>query len=242
MSGVWRRPVARVYSYNLDRGGNAVCCESDLRRDHPEPQRSTDFNNQQIRSGDYNGLMGREHRDQQLGYTDLTGLRDRHRADRHSQRERRACTEFPQARSTSYKNYNSSNKTSETAELIDRSSLQADISLNSHRQTMFDLDNRPYIAKSNTVRENDDVSKRMADIRMTPYRGEELQQEYQASQQSRARLTSLNRELESITRNNMAYRSNYGKTARQLAKEAMDDEKMSSSYKKTRKIAIQSSA
>jgi len=246
--------VARVYSYNLDRGGNAVSSDNyrchataDLQQGYrAEPQ--VDDNSASDLSSAFN-------------YSERMNL---HRANRDLDRARRACTEF--AGSSGYSNYSNAKQSENTSELhrseqrsqltelhrseqrsqltnlLDKSAVQADVTLNNHRQTMFDLENSPYIRKSNLLRENDDICKRVADIRMTPWRGDEMQQEYQAAQQSRARLTSLNRELDNITRSNMKYRSSYNKTAAQLAKEALQANRSSSVYKKTRKVVTQSSA
>ena len=61
--------------------------------------------------------------------------------------------------------------------------------------------------KSHTRRYEDNISKKMADIRMSPWRGEELDAEYTSSQEARARITGLERQLHDITRASMAYRS-----------------------------------
>ena len=56
-------------------------------------------------------------------------------------------------------------------------------------------------------RYEDNISKKMADIRMSPWRGDELDAEYTSSQEARARITGLERQLHDITRTSMAYRS-----------------------------------
>jgi len=242
MSGVWKRPVARVYSYNLDRGGNAV--SSDNYRCHATADLQQGYRAMpQVDDNSASDLSSA------FNYSERMNL---HRANRDLDRARRACTEF--AGSSGYSNFSNDKQSENTSELhtseqrsqltnlLDKSAVQADVTLNNHRQTMFDLENRPYIRRSNLLRENDDICKRVADIRMTPWRGDEMQQEYQAAQQSRARLTSLNRELDNITRSNMKYRSSYNKTAAQLAKEALQADRSSSVYKKTRKVVTQSSA
>ena len=61
--------------------------------------------------------------------------------------------------------------------------------------------------KSHTRRYEDNISKKMADIRMSPWRGEELDAEYSSSQEARARITGLERQLRDITTSSMAYRS-----------------------------------
>ena len=60
--------------------------------------------------------------------------------------------------------------------------------------------------KSHTRRYEDNISKKMADIRMSPWRGQELEAEYSSSQEARARITGLEREMQDITRSSMAYR------------------------------------
>ena len=54
---------------------------------------------------------------------------------------------------------------------------------------------------------NDTLYKKMADIRMSPWRdGVEFDQEYKSNKESRARITGLERELHQITLDSMAYR------------------------------------
>ena len=60
--------------------------------------------------------------------------------------------------------------------------------------------------KSHTRRYEDNISKKMADIRMSPWRGEELDTECLSSQETRARISGLQRELHDLTRSSMAYR------------------------------------
>ena len=55
-------------------------------------------------------------------------------------------------------------------------------------------------------RYEDNISKKMADIRMSPWRGEELDSEYKSATEARARMSGLERELSEITRNSMTYR------------------------------------
>ena len=55
-------------------------------------------------------------------------------------------------------------------------------------------------------RYEDNISKKMADIRMSPWRGEELDSEYKSALHSKARMSGLERELNEITRTSMTYR------------------------------------
>ena len=60
---------------------------------------------------------------------------------------------------------------------------------------------------SATRRYEDNISKKMADIRMSPWRdGVDFDQEYKSSKESRARISGLERELHQITLDSMAYR------------------------------------
>ena len=55
-------------------------------------------------------------------------------------------------------------------------------------------------------RYEDNISKKMADIRMSPWRGDEIDHEYKTALQSKARMSGLERELNEITRSSMEYR------------------------------------
>ena len=57
-----------------------------------------------------------------------------------------------------------------------------------------------------SARYEDNISKKMADIRMSPWRGDEIDSEYKNAMQSKARISGLERELNEITRNSMSYR------------------------------------
>merc|ERR1712154_506288 len=75
-------------------------------------------------------------------------------------------------------------------------------------------------------------SSRYEDIRMSPWRGDELDHEYKTALESKARMSGLERELNEITRSSMAYRP-YHKSARELAAEvARDDELFNYTTKK----------
>jgi len=90
----------------------------------------------------------------------------------------------------------------------------------------------------------DDVSKKIADIHITPFnKGQELNDANAASARARARILELEKELEIITRKAMTTQVQALKTAKQMAAEAYADESnMTSSVKKTKKVMIESSA
>jgi len=67
----------------------------------------------------------------------------------------------------------------------------------------------------------DDVSKKVADLRMTPLSGRDYDSHRALTLRGQARVLRLKRELDSVVSSSMAFnRSYYAKSARQLAKEA----------------------
>jgi polyhydroxyalkanoate synthesis regulator phasin len=121
---------------------------------------------------------------------------------------------------------------------IDEAHRRADQVITRHRSQVRDIaeDTNRTVSdiKSHTRRYEDNISKKMADIRMSPWRGEELDAEYSSSQEARARITGLERQLRDITTSSMAYRP-YHKSARELASEARRDDEMSTSHS-TRRV------
>ena len=57
-----------------------------------------------------------------------------------------------------------------------------------------------------STRYEDNISKKMADIRMSPWRDDEIDREYKNALQSKARISGLERELNEITINSMTSR------------------------------------
>lgn len=90
----------------------------------------------------------------------------------------------------------------------------------------------------------DDVSKKIADIHITPFdKGQEMNDANAASARARARILELEKELEVITQKAMTTQVQALKTAKQMAAEAYADEaNMTSSVKKSKKVMIESSA
>jgi fructose-specific phosphotransferase system component IIB len=91
----------------------------------------------------------------------------------------------------------------------------------------------------------DDIIKKVADIHMSPLsRGKEMDDANDASARARVRILELERELEEITRKAMTSTSKALKTAKQMAAEATreDEAAMKSSFKKTKKVMIESSS
>merc|ERR1712080_264146 len=94
-------------------------------------------------------------------------------------------------------------------------------------------------------RVEDDICKKVADIRMSPWsKGQELDEANAASARARARILELERELEEITRKAMTTQVRALKTAKQMAAEATREDRaaMASSFTKTKKVMVESSS
>merc|ERR1711970_510579 len=174
MPGYWRRPIARVYSYNLDLGETYYSPMKDyLDKDRRE-------------RGETPGALTYSER---IARTWCGGDKDRE--------VRREVT--PQVEV----DYSTINSASQKAEEV----------LNTHRRMIREIseDTQRRVQEINP-RYEDNISKKMADIRLSPWRGQELDTEYRTSQEARARISGLEKELNDITRKAMTYRS-YSKPA-----------------------------
>jgi len=90
----------------------------------------------------------------------------------------------------------------------------------------------------------DDMIKRVADARMHPWdAGKAVQEAESASAQTRMRISELERELDEITKKAIMTSTHASKTAKALSKAAMaeDASAAASSYKKSKKVMIESS-
>lgn len=90
----------------------------------------------------------------------------------------------------------------------------------------------------------DDISKKVADIRMMPWdQGQELNEAQAASSRARSRILELERELEEITRKAMTTQTRALKSARQMAAEAtLEEASMAASTKKSKRVIMESSS
>ena len=82
----------------------------------------------------------------------------------------------------------------------------------------------------------DDVSKKVADLRMTPIDGRDFHTFYEANMRGRQRLNKLERELDSLTASSLSYKPPHRLSAQQLAKEALEAaemERCGGTYRKT---------
>lgn len=90
----------------------------------------------------------------------------------------------------------------------------------------------------------DDMIKRVADARMHPWdAGKAVQEAESASAKTRMRISELERELEEITKKAIMTSTHASQTAKTLAKAAMaeDASAAAESYKKSKKVMIESS-
>ena len=92
-------------------------------------------------------------------------------------------------------------------------------------------------------RVSDDIIKRVADVHMSPWsKGSELDEANSASARARTRIAELERELEEITKKAMLTSTHARQTAKQMAQQASmeDASAMSNSYRKSRKVMVES--
>ena len=91
---------------------------------------------------------------------------------------------------------------------------------------------------------SDDMSKKVADVRMMPWTvGPELDEAQSASARARQRILDLERELEEVTKKALTTRTHAARTAKALAQQAMaEEDALASSYKKSKKVMIESSS
>lgn len=87
----------------------------------------------------------------------------------------------------------------------------------------------------------DDVSKKVADLRISPLSGRDYDSHRALTVRGRVRVLRLERELDSVVSSSMAYsRSYYAKSARQLAKEAEQESQQSQSGKYRKITTVES--
>jgi len=217
--------VARVYSYNLDLGENYYSPMKDYvareRKERGETPGALTYSERIARRW-CEGDKDRQLRAKTEAY-DRDAMREAIRATSEVRREVTPRVEQKVDYST-----------------IDCASQRAETVLNTHRRMIRDIseDTQRRVQEINPGYE-DNISKRMADIRLSPWRGQELDTEYKTNQESRARIQGLERELQEITRKAMTYRS-YHKSAKEMAAEAMkDDALMSSSTNRTKRVTYE---
>jgi len=227
MPGYWRRPIARVYSYNLDLGETYYS----PMREYLDKDRSA--------RGETPGALTYSER---MARSRCGGERDRQMRAKTEAYERETMREAIRATSEVRRevtpqvveqkmDYSSINSATQKAEEV----------LNTHRRMIREIseDTQRKVHEIHP-RYEDNISKRMADIRLSPWRGQELDTEYKTSQEARARINGLERELDEITRKAMAYRSHH-KSAREMAADALRDEAhLSSSNKRTKRVTYES--
>merc|ERR1712198_725028 len=102
------------------------------------------------------------------------------------------------------------------------------------------------IQKAANIKVEDTIEKKIADIRMQPYVGnQEIRDAEAASLRARARILDLERELDDITKRAIMTSTKAVKSAKQMAYEASmeaAEEAKAASTKKSRKVIVESSA
>ena len=215
MPGYWRRPIGRMYSYNLDLGENYYghvmdhVNISDDRRARGETPSALTYSERISRR-----FAGSDRDRAMRAKTEAferEALREAIRATSEIRREMTPATNADEEKRTN--------------RYIDEAHRRADTIINRHKSTVRDISNETSRSVRNitsaTRRYEDNISKKMADIRMSPWR-DEFESECQASA-DRARIADLERELRELTVQKMTYRP-YHKSARELASEAMRDD------------------
>jgi len=192
MPGYWRRPIARVYNYNLDLGESYYAPMSDYldqgRRARGETPGALTYSERVARKW-------------------CGGESDRQMRAKTEAFERDAIREAIRATSEIRRREITPPVTDADIASLNTATEQADAVLNTHRRMIRDISEDTQRRVNNiNARYEDSISKRMADIRLSPWRGQELEDEYKTSRESRARITGLERELDEITRKAMTYR------------------------------------
>jgi len=86
---------------------------------------------------------------------------------------------------------------------------------------------------------SDDICYKVADLRMTPFEGREMQSHTEASMRGRVRVQKLEKELNALTSSAMKYKSFYAKSAAQMAKEAIEaSESEAAASRKVRRTTV----
>jgi hypothetical protein len=271
--GFWRRPVSRTYGYNLEVGEHYYAPMTSYleaeRGSRGETPGALTYSERLARKWIY----GRRYDSEELRerYSRATSVaRGEGVAAAASKsvsflesemaaRSARAVSEL-RASSSSQLKASSSATTSASA-----SASATSQSLTSQRQSLLATSQKSTqvsssVAKSSSVQQSqsvsssrfsskqkieDDVCKKIADIRMSPWsEGQELSEAQAASARARQRILELERELEEITRKAMTSQTKALKTAKQMAMEASleDEAAMAASTKRSKKVIMESSS
>ncbi|TRY79821.1 hypothetical protein TCAL_10260 [Tigriopus californicus] len=286
MPGFWKRPVTRMYSYNLDLGEHyyypishyleaergtrgetpgALTFNERLARRwlHGRRYGATDLSDRYSRAsslsrfdGDWSYLAGEmsnrsararsEVRTSSAGYdaNNVSAFANYKNALLDTSRElRQEASANLMAREQS-RSHSLANMRAEAASR--RSAFQqmrASTPMTATANTESSSTTRSSYRTESKRRIEDDICKKVADVHMMPWAlGTELDEAQSASARARSRISELERELEEITKRAMTTSTHARRTAAQLAKEASleDEQAMASTYKKSRKVMIQS--
>jgi len=249
MPGYWRRPVARVYSYNLDLGENYYSPMKEYVEKKPSEGASLELPGalayseriaRKFMESDSDRLLraksemrGRESR-ARMEARDRAAVREAIRATSEratsERREQQFTSSRPPSRPTTATGY----------QAVHGSGLErAESVINQHRRLVRDISEETTRRVSDHVPQryaDDCIYKKMADIRISPWRGDEVEIEQKAAQQARARIHGLERDLDNITNNLMTSRSSYSRSAKEMAERAMREEEMNTTSTRTKRV------
>jgi len=89
----------------------------------------------------------------------------------------------------------------------------------------------------------DDICKVVADLHISPYESKEVNAAKASYAQGRLKVDRMEKQLQSVTDSAMSYKSIYAKSAKQMAKEAMEAcEQEAASSKKVRRTVVEESS
>jgi len=119
---------------------------------------------------------------------------------------------------------------------------RAESVLNAHRRLIRDIseDTTRRVSDLSPRYADDCIYKKMADIRLSPWRGEEMDIEHRHALKARSRINGMERELDDITKNLMSYRPSY-ESAHSMSKRAQDEDIEQSTHTVTRKVVSEES-
>merc|ERR1711974_77457 len=269
--GYWRRPVSRTYMYNLDVGEHYY---SPMTK-YLEAERGTRGETPGALTYDERlskqWLYGRRYEATELRdrYTRASSLARGEAASSNSYLESemaarssaRASSEIRSTTATASRQelmasmaasrkatstQQTEVKSTQAQKMASASVQQKKVSMASEEVSKSSAaSTRKAVMSESKTKITDDISKKVADIRMSPWnKGQELDEANAASARARARILELERELEEITRKAMTTQVRALKTAKQMAAEAMqqDEAAVKGSFTKTRKVMVESSA
>jgi len=254
MPGYWRRPVARVYNYNLDLGENYYSpmrdyvqedrerLETGRRGESPGPLTYSERISRKFMEGDTDRLLrarsevkSRESR-ARTEAAERAAMRSAIRATS----EVKPVLDCPPSPGVG----RGTGGTSGTGyQAVHGTGLErAESVLSAHRRLIREIseDTTKRVSDLSPRYADDCIYKKMADIRLSPWRGDEMDIEHRQAVKARSRINGMERELDDITKNLMSYRPNY-ESAHSMSTRAQEEDKQQTTHTVTRKVVSEES-